>query len=216
MTSRSPDVMIWYASYGSNLLRERFLTYLTGGAIPRATDGRPQRGARDASHPTADRPFELNHRLLFAHSATRWGGGGVAKIALDRNDSVITQSRAWRISLRQLEDVFAQENRRARTDSIDLDRCVTDGRLDVWPSRYGTLLHVGAIGGEPVLTFTGVTSNDMLRPAHLSYLSVVAAGLAELRGWNMERAAHYLASCPGNQGAHDPMRLADALSLPTQ
>lgn len=204
------DTPIWYASYGSNLLRQRFLTYLEGGLVPRSTSGEAQVGARNAALPSADRPFVLDYHLLFAHSAQRWGGGGVAKIGVSPNPTAATQSRAWRITVGQLEDVFAQENKRP-TVPVDLDRLVGEKRLEVHDSWYGTLLCAGAIDGEPVLTFTGPTPNVILAPADASYLRVVGDGLRELRGWSTEQVASYLADCPGNRGHLTPEALAALL-----
>lgn len=205
-----PDTPIWYASYGSNLLRQRFLAYLEGGEVPRSTTGEAQSGARDTERPSADQPFVLPHHLLFAHAAPRWGGGGVAKITATPDAAATTQSRAWRITLGQLEDVFAQENRR-ETTAIDLDRLVDDGRIQVFDSWYGTLLCAGAIAGEPVLTFTGPTPDTTLAPAHGSYLRVVGDGLRELRDWSTEQVATYLADCPGNRGQLTPKSVARIL-----
>ncbi len=202
---------VWYAAYGSNLLRARFLTYLQGGTIPNATDGRLQRGAQDTAAPSDDRPLELRHQLVFAHAARRWGQGGVAKLSLEASPAVTTHARAWRITIGQFDDVFAQENRQDGPAGIDVEQCLRDGRLDIWPTRYGTILHVGTIDDEPVLTFTGTTAAGDLRPAHLSYLRVMAAGLGELRSWDLRTAAHYLAACPGNQGRLDAGELSRQL-----
>ncbi len=204
---------VWYAAYGSNLLRARFLSYLVGGVVPNATDGGAQRGARHAAAPSGDRPFELPFPLLFAHSAARWGDGGVAKLGLDHDPTRPTAARAWRITLGQLEDVIAQENRLPAPPVVDLDRCCELGRIEVCAGRYGTLLSVGRIDDEPVLTFTGSTAPEELRCAHTSYLEVIADGLAEM-GWSTPDAARYLASCPGNHGELDPEHLARHLARP--
>ncbi|MEZ5377366.1 MAG: hypothetical protein R2733_12745 [Acidimicrobiales bacterium] len=192
------DTPVWYASYGSNLLRQRFLAYLLGGAVPMSTSGDAQKGSRDSAMPTDDRPYVLRHQLLFAHSSQRWGGGGVAKLSLTSDPLVATQSRAWRITLGQMEDVFAQENRQPEPAAIDLEQLLAAGIVTPYPTWYGSLLHVGSIDGEPVLTFTGPTPDDVIAPAHASYLRVIADGLAELRGWDRATAADYLAACPGH------------------
>ncbi len=198
-----PDTPVWYASYGSNLLRQRFLAYLEGGAVPLSTTNAPQRGSRNPAPPSADQPYVLSHRLLFAHSAERWGGGAVAKLALQPDPNAVTQSRAWRINLGQMEDVFAQENRQHDVAPIDLDTLMVDGSVTPYATWYGSLLHVGTINNEPVLTFTGPTPDHAVGPAHSSYLRVIADGLAELRGWDRSEAAAYLAGCPGHLGHLD-------------
>ncbi len=205
------DTPIWYASYGSNLLRQRFLAYLEGGSVPMSTTGDIQRGARDRTVPSADQPFVLEHQLMFAHRAARWGDGAVAKVALTPDPLVATQSRAWRITLGQMEDVFAQENRQAEVAPIDLAALLETGTVTPYPTWYGSLLHVGSIDGEPVLTFTGPTPNDTLGPADRSYLRVIADGLAELRSWDRKTSAEYLAACPGHLGHLDAVTIHSLL-----
>lgn len=64
---------VWYAAYGSNLDRDRFLTYLGGGRPPGATRTYP--GARDRRPPANDRPLLLPGALFFAWESPTWGGG---------------------------------------------------------------------------------------------------------------------------------------------
>jgi hypothetical protein len=64
---------LWYAAYGSNLARDRFENYLSGGRPVGATRHYP--GARDSSPPIDDRPLLLPGRLFFAWESPTWGGG---------------------------------------------------------------------------------------------------------------------------------------------
>ena len=73
----SSNPSVWYASFGSNILSERFACYLEGGRIEGMIRDMP--GSRDPSPPTEWRRWDnLPHRLFFAHSSPTWDGGGVA------------------------------------------------------------------------------------------------------------------------------------------
>lgn len=205
------DSYVWYAAYGSNLSAERFGVYLTGGLIPFNTTGRVQDGARNTAPATADRAFTLQRSLLFNGSASQWGGGGTAIIDSDHNPITPTMSRAYRITLEQFEDVFAQENRLDNPVPFDVGRLL-GGPLDLSTRKYGRVELVGEIDAEPVLTFTSPQRPTGLAPADVSYLRVMAIGLAEAWGLDARAAADYLAMRPGNAGVHDPAKLATTLT----
>lgn len=188
---------VWYVSYGSNLLRARFLTYLTGGPIPGATDGREQAGARDRSLPLADRPVEIDRTLVFAKQSARWGGGGVAFLDPEEQPASPTLGRAWNITRQQLEDVFRQENQQAESVTVDLDLLRQDGYLDGYSSSYGRLLFLGSSDDDlPLVTLTGAGRPTNPNPAHSSYLGVMSEGLGECWGLDQADAKRYLSSLP--------------------
>ena len=187
---------LWYASYGSNLLAARFLTYLTCGPIPGSSNGRVQDGARDPTPPSDDRRVEIDRTLLFARSSPQWGGGGVAFLDPDQRPATATRGRAWRITLPQLADVYRQENGITEVVDIDLDRLLEIGHLDLVERWYGRLIHLGHLDGESLVTFTAAVRPDDTNRPHPRYLEVMASGLAE--SWDMDRRAAdtYLASVP--------------------
>lgn len=191
-TPTAQDQRVWYAAFGSNLLRERFEVYLTGGLIPGATDGRAQAGARDRSLPTEDRPLSIDHDLYFALRSSRWGGGGVAFLDPNTRTSQPTLGRAWNISLQQLADVYRQENRAPVEIEIDLDHLLANGFHDRLDSNYGRLLHLGHLDGLPVLTFTTRQRHPETTRAHGSYLEVIRQGLMESWELRPSEIAHYL------------------------
>ena len=55
---------VWYACYGSNINRERFMRY-----INRCSDTTP---------PVEDRPYEFKHPVFFAGHSSIWENKGTA------------------------------------------------------------------------------------------------------------------------------------------
>ncbi len=202
-------MLVWYAAYGSNLLRARFLTYLRGGPVPGS--GRQQHGARDASDPVDDRAYRLPRQLLFGRSSQGWGGGGVCFVEPERHDADGTLGRAWLITAEQLADVWAQENGYTSGPAIDLDRLAADGTADFGRAGwYRRLELVDELDGHPVATFTDVDVPP-LNPAGVPYLRVMGLGLGETWQLSPEAAADYLAERRGNAGQVDAGALADAI-----
>lgn len=212
MTGRAD--LVWYAAFGSNLWRDRFTTYLTGGPVPHSTPVRIQDGARDPSLPRADATMELPHRLFFTHSSRAWGGGGVAMLDPRPDATQRTMSRLWLITAGQFEDVFRQENGRSEPPTIDLDHVAEVGHLDVFDSWYGRIVHLGdGPEGLPIVTLTCADAEPLpLRPAHPSYLRVVGLGLIE--AWDLDpvAVADYLAGRDGNRGTINIEQIITALA----
>jgi hypothetical protein len=62
--------LVWYAGYGSNLLRKRFDCYIKGGKPDGSTKTYP--GCRDKTDPRDDRPVTLRHDFFFADHSDTW------------------------------------------------------------------------------------------------------------------------------------------------
>lgn len=207
---------VWYASYGSNMNRARFLTYLQGGTPPGST--RPHIGSRDRTPPQGDIPIRFDGRMHFAYRSSRWQGGGVGFIDLASPGHSL--GRAYLITSEQFDDIVAQENGLPPTkgSAVDIQKTLEKGVSVHSPlSVYGTLAHVGDYDNAPVLTFTGNFSEvDSLYEAalaadgdltadtfiarnepHGNYLRMVAAGLSEAFGMTRHQQVDYLRGCGG-------------------
>jgi hypothetical protein len=154
--------LVWYAAYGSNLLRARFLAYLEGGSFE---GGPPERGCADPSPPRDEAAMTIRHRRYFAYEAARWGGGGVAFV--DPYVRGTTLGRAYLVTEEQFADVLAQENG--------------------WPDRtpidqgwYRCVLGMGEHDGVPLRTITSLDRGP-LRAAAPPYLDVIRRGEAETK-----------------------------------
>lgn len=188
---------LWYAAYGSNLDRDRFTTYLSGGRPVGAARDYP--GARDRRPPSDARPLLLPGRIFFAGRSLTWGGG---MAFYDPDADGVVYARAYRISAEQFSDLAAQEMRRAPGTDLDLTPVLTARRHAYGPGRYETLHLVGELAGRPVLTFTAPTDHGLApNPPAPAYRAAIARGLRECHGLGDQAAADYLdAACVGPGG----------------
>ncbi|GAA0149502.1 histone modifying enzyme [Lithospermum erythrorhizon] len=100
---------IWYAAYGSNMSKDRFLCYVQGGQAEGMRI--PYAGSADKSPPKDILWMTFPHRLFFGRdfSAT-WGPGGVAFLHPESNIQEKSYLCLYRITLEQFNDVCLQEN----------------------------------------------------------------------------------------------------------
>lgn len=185
---------VWYASYGSNLSRERLDCYLAGGHPPGALRAQP--GARDPRPPSDDRPVELPGRLFFAGESTTWGGGTAF---YDHGAPGPTAGRAFRVTIAQLTDIAEQEMHRAPRAGTGLEAALAaglDGVYRAGPGRYETVVAVGRLDGLPMYTVTSPHGHDAgpQESPSPAYLATIRAGLAEAYGWDRPRIDAYLAA----------------------
>jgi hypothetical protein len=186
-------VHVWYASYGSNLSRDRFLCYLQGGRPEGATRTYP--GARDGSDPLDDRPFTMPGQIFFGWDSPTWGGG-IAFYHADLEGTAL--ARAYLIRDQQFADVAAQEMHRDPEVDLDLVPVLTERRHVLGPGRYEALHLVGELEGHPVLTFTTPEPTEVPhRAPSRAYLAMVAAGIVETHGLEEADVVDYLSACGG-------------------
>jgi hypothetical protein len=200
---------VWYASYGSNLSTSRFGYYLYGGRPAGATRTYP--GARDRTPPRAQRSLAAQGRVFFGWESRTWGGGGVAFLDPDVDHEVLL--RAYRITGEQFADVVAQEMHRAPGTALDLDACREAGRLRLGPGRYETLVVVGHLGGEPVITFTCADGEHRptVNAPGARYLQLIGTGLREAHGLVPAQVVDYLAPLDGIRDHWSSDALAHAI-----
>jgi len=183
--------MVWYVSYGSNLLAERFAVYLEGGAPPGRTQ--VQAGARDASRWQDDRPVMVPHRLFFAGESRWWDGGGVAFVDPAPGEA-LTRGRAYLVTAEQFQDVLAQESGRAVGSEVDWAPAVADGSVRLGDNGYDLVIHLGDADGWPMVTFTTPRppAEHQLNAPGVSYRSTITQGLAQSHGLSGAQADEYL------------------------
>jgi hypothetical protein len=175
---------VWYASYGSNLLRSRFMCYIQGGSPEGAA--KQYDGCTDKSAPENDRPITIPHELYFSQSSGIWEGKGVAFIKSERNDDVETLGRMYLITREQFVQVVRQENGVGPDDlslNIDFDETLSNGEAiisgEMW---YGRIIYIGDKEGYPILTFTspGIDKNIVPNAPGEKYLTTIIRGILEI------------------------------------
>lgn len=170
------DKYVWYASYGSNLNKERFLCYIKGGLCH--YNGRSYKGCFDKSAPIEDRPIIIPHQMYFGNNSGSWGGKGVAFIDPQRTSEVSTLGRMYLITEEQFDEVQEQE-----------------GPSPYW---YGQLIDLGTADGYKIQTFT----SGEIRPANAPsevYLQAVSDGIKEAYPYMEDSDIHkYLCQCMSN------------------
>lgn len=184
------DADLWYAAYGSNLARDRFETYLSGGRPVGASRTYP--GARDRRPPVAEQALLLSGSIFFAWESATWTGG-IAFYDADGEGTVY--ARAYRISREQFCDLAAQEMRREPGVDLDLGQVLERRRHSYGPGRYETLHLVGMLDNLPVLTFTAPADHSLpANPPAPAYLATMERGLREAHGLTAADARAYLGS----------------------
>lgn len=174
---------VWYAGYGSNLSKQRFLCYIKGGR-PKYGEKKND-GCNNKDCPIDGRLWDIPYRLYFAlpdkEKETKcWGSGGVAFITLDKeeNKEKWTKGWMWKITKEQYEDVRCQEGR----------------------SWYNYEIRLGEEDGVPIYTITNKHMlTNILRPSD-AYLKTIALGLWETYGFTEDKIVEYLIGKEGIQG----------------
>jgi hypothetical protein len=173
------DHLVWYAGYGSNLLRERFDCYIKGGQPAGSTRTYP--GCRDKTDPRGDRAVTLRHEFFFANHSKAWNGavGFVRPVA----SKAATLARMYLISYGQFNDVVRQENGKAVPGEEIVPPYEDLSRGEQWEIAgvrlYGRLIKTGMEGEHPILTFTATRGDFVVGPPSEAYVKMIVSGLEE-------------------------------------
>ena len=200
------DRMVWYASYVSNLCRERFLCYIRGGK-PKGSN-KNYTGCSDKTLPITDEEIMIKSGLYFARSSKTWSGGGVG--FLKNHFSVGSQSfgRMYLITHDQFIDVVKQETGRSNL-SIDFDLAVESGDyVFIEKSWYGRIVYLGVRNEYPIFTFTSEADQEA-NPPDGEYLKMIMEGVRELYDFSSEEIADYFLDCDGISGQYTKEQLIE-------
>jgi len=186
---------VWYACYGSNLKRERFMTYILGGKP--GGSSKVHRGCTCKQPPMQEKAITINHRLYFSRYSKSWQGGVafIETAGCGRENAAL--GKMYLITREQFREIFAQENDIAvKKAKIDFDRLTAEGRLVAGRGRYNCLLRLGndEETGHPIFTFTSADERDVAytEPSG-EYLETIVDGICQTYpGMNRDAAAEYL------------------------
>ena len=150
---------IWYVSYGSNMLEERFLCYIEGGCFEGSSSYRDP--CEDPTRPLEKRAIDIPYSMYFGNYSGSWEGCGVS--FLDTTKEGHALGVAYLITRDQFEHVAAEEN---------------GGRSPGYGNWYEDIISLGEMDGFEMLTIT----NDELRPYNEpceEYLNTLKRGIRE-------------------------------------
>jgi hypothetical protein len=206
------DDLVWYASYGSNLLKERFMCYIRGGRPEGTTKN--YRGCSDTALPTNDKQINIPHELYFSKQSAIWENKGVAFIRSTRDDRKMTMGRMYLINIQQFVEIVRQENALEPNDdsiNIDIRSTIANGGSIITGNWYSRIIYLGTENEYPILSFTGSWSDHERVPnaPGLRYLSVISKGIKQTYNKTDHEIIDYLLNSEGITGRITRETLAD-------
>lgn len=191
---------IWYASYGSNLLEDRFECYIKGGK-PIGSNNLYQ-GCTDKTLPTESEEIYIKSELYFANKSKSWNGSGVGFIKTDFDESKTTLGKMYLITKEQFIEVVKQETKNNGDLYIDYEKARKSGSLIFKEkSWYGNLIYLGEQNGNPIFTFTNEKNlTDKINAPSEEYLSIIINGIKETYNLSDLDIKEYLEKAEGIKG----------------
>jgi len=122
-------------------------------------------------------PITVSAAMYFAGHSPYWGGA-VSYLDPTRDDAAATLAVARRITIGQFSDIVAQECGGVTLSAdVPLADVMATGRVDVG-GAYGTVVALGDLDGEPVVTCTARGRRRAATPTP-DYLATIRTGLAQ-------------------------------------
>ena len=193
---------VWYCCYGSNLTRDRFLAYITGG--DKVVKGKTlhEKGCTDKSLPIKEKATTISHELYFSGSSYKWDGMGVAFIDSKSNPNIKTYAKMYLITLQPFLEVTSQENDSLEISKISkaMKRAIKKGESNIDEvSTYGKMLYLGKDEGYPILTFTSLMPLKNINKPCGKYIKMISDGLKETHGLSNRKMLKYFKSTLGSK-----------------
>jgi hypothetical protein len=154
--------LIWYACYGSNMYKKRFMYYIKGGQPESST--KCYKGCSDKSIPRDNKQIMIPYELYFSKKSSSWEDKGVAFIKSERNEAVETLGRMYLVKKGQFIEIVRQESGKEPDDesiNIDFETAISTGSSLVpgieW---YGRITYLGSVGNYPIFTCTAKWADE--------------------------------------------------------
>ncbi len=169
---KDDDDVVWYAVYGSNLQKKRFLCYVKGGYCE--ANGIHYKGcANKELVSNKDDHAWFPGQMYFGNDSGSWNHKGVA--FYDPNAAGRTFMRMYKVTREQLREIQGKE-----------------GKSAGW---YGRVLALGIhVDGTPIYTLTSEFRHQFNAPDN-SYLSLISQALIEENDFTEAEAKAYLDEC---------------------
>ena len=152
------DDYVWYVSYGSNMLRERFLCYIEGGSYEGSSYRQP---CSDTSAPVAVRAIEIPYDMYFGNHSGSWQDCGVSFLDTSRKGRAL--GVAYLITREQFNHVACEEN---------------GGRQPGGGYWYEDIIDLDTMDGFEVKTITNKSLRTYNEPCE-EYLDTLRKGIME-------------------------------------
>lgn len=172
---KDDEDIVWYAGYGSNLSKERFLLYIKGGYCE--ANEKTYKGCTNKQLVSEkdDRAW-FPGQMYFGNTSGSWNHKGVA--FYDPNAAGRTFMRMYKVTRQQLMEIQDQE-----------------GSSEKW---YGRIYALGIhTDGTPIYTMTSETRHPFNAPDD-AYINLISKALTEENGFTEPEANLYLSQCLPN------------------
>jgi len=167
---------VWYVSYGSNMLYERFMCYIQGGSF----EGSRHHDAFDDTTPPVEvREIDIPYGMYFANESPSWHGSGVSFLDTTKRGHAL--GVAYLITKEQFDHVVYRENAGRHQNKIH--------------GWYEDTITLGEMDGFEVKTITNTDLRDYNMPCE-DYLNTLRRGIKE--NWlemSEDEIEDYLNSC---------------------
>ncbi|MDO5139465.1 MAG: gamma-glutamylcyclotransferase family protein, partial [Oscillospiraceae bacterium] len=166
---------VWYVSYGSNMLEDRFLCYIRGGSFE---GSRPRSPCSDTTLPLAVKTVDIPYDMYFGNHSGSWHDGGVS--FLDTSTEGHSLGVAYLITKEQFDHVASEEN---------------GGRYPGGGQWYENIIDLDPIDGIEVKTITNNDLRQYNEPC-FEYLETLRKGIRQ--NWpemTEEEIDEYLNDC---------------------
>ncbi|KLU64436.1 gamma-glutamylcyclotransferase family protein YtfP [Desulfosporosinus acididurans] len=149
------SALVWYACYGSNINKDRFMKYINGDE----TSGNPnkRKGCQDKTPPMDEKPMLIEHPIYFANESSQWDNKGVAFLDTSRRGRCF--GKKYLITWEQFERIHELE-----------------GKGDSW---YNETIELGSEDGIPIKTITHSPRDHKYNLPGTAYIEVIKKGLKD-------------------------------------
>lgn len=191
--------LVWYVGYGSNIFKDRFLCYITGGQ-PIGSQ-KNYEGSRDTELSNIDKPTTINNELYFSENSPSWQNGGVCFVNIEANSETSTLARMYLVTKQQLEDIAKQETNSQDYLTINFEEAISTGNtIFKTPSWYGNLLYLGYDNGQPVFTLTNQNNLTETTKPSVEYLQIIVKGIQQIHKLTKQEIVNYFIDKRGIRG----------------
>ena len=190
---------IWYACYGSNLYKKRFLLYILGGSLE--SSNRIHLGCSNKELPKRDSTITIPFELYFSKKSKAWENMAISFVKSKKDESARTLSRLYLVTVEQYTEIIMQENGKNPSymkPEIDFQLTIKTGVSTIGDKddylRYGKLLYISEKEGFPIFSFTAKWADETIKCEKPGgkYLKAVINGIKESFDLSHDEIFNYL------------------------